>query len=235
MNGVPRLIWYALNQTVASLWEWLLIKGAWTCWMHATLASGYIYIFIAPLPNLIKMGDKLCTVQTISVPQTGFAPCFIANPWGFSLEARTHVKCLVSTLCIYVMASSCMWSKNKSSSVVEFLEPFYNHNLIVPLILQILFNNSALVIGDNILLKKKKKVYYKGRCPELWQVSMLGSAQLMNQYQQVCITCCVLSQLTRQEISHVAYVKSASNLHHKQPKVQSNQTRSMLLLFPHES
>lgn len=60
MNGVPQLIWYALNQTVPSLWEWLLIKGAWTHWMHAIVASGRTYIFIAPLPNLIKMGDKLC-------------------------------------------------------------------------------------------------------------------------------------------------------------------------------
>lgn len=44
--------------------------------------------------------------------------------------------------------------QNKSSSVVEFLEPSYNRNLIVPLILQILFNNSALLIGEDILQKK---------------------------------------------------------------------------------
>lgn len=60
MNGMPWLIWYALNQTVPSLWEWLLIKRARTQWMHATVASGPTYIFIAPLPNLIKMGDKRC-------------------------------------------------------------------------------------------------------------------------------------------------------------------------------
>lgn len=74
MNGVAWLIWFALNQTVPSLREWLLIKGAWTHWMHATVASGRAYIFIDSLPNLIKMGDKLCTEQTISMAQTGFAP-----------------------------------------------------------------------------------------------------------------------------------------------------------------
>lgn len=95
MNGMAWLIWYAFNQTVPSLWEWLLIKGAWTHWMHATVASGRTYIFIDPLPNLIKMGDKLCTEQTISMAQTGFAPLFITYPWGFSLKARAHVNCLL--------------------------------------------------------------------------------------------------------------------------------------------
>lgn len=103
MNGMPWLIWYALNQTVPSLWEWLLIKGAWTHWIHATMASGRTYIFKAPpLPNLIKMGDKLCTEQTISMAQTGFAPLFIAYPWGFSLKARGHV---IVSLCLHLRAN----------------------------------------------------------------------------------------------------------------------------------
>lgn len=120
MNGMPWLIWYALNQTVPSLWEWLLIKGAWTRWMHATLASGYTYIFIAPLPNLIKIGDKLCTEQTISMAQTGFAPRFIAYPWGFSLKARAHVNCLVQHYA-YTFGPTlfcllfCLWSKIKGA------------------------------------------------------------------------------------------------------------------------
>lgn len=52
--------------------------------------------------------------------------------------------------------------QNKSSTVVEFLEPFDNHDLIVPLILQILFNIGALLIGEDILQKKKKFVTKEG-------------------------------------------------------------------------
>lgn len=63
--------------------------------MHATVASGRTYIFIVPLPNLIKKGDKLHTEQTISEAQTGFALLFSAYPRGFSLTARPHVNCLV--------------------------------------------------------------------------------------------------------------------------------------------
>lgn len=109
MNGMPWLIWYALNQTVPSLWEWLLIKGAWTRWMHATVASGRTYIFIAPPhPNLIKMGDKLCTEQTISMAQTGFAPLFMTYPWGFSLKAKAHVNCLVQRYA-YTLELTSVW------------------------------------------------------------------------------------------------------------------------------
>lgn len=88
MSGMPWLILHALNQTVPSLWEWLLIKEAWTHWIHATIASGCTYIFIVPLPNLIKIGDKQCTEQTISMTQTGFAPLFIAYPFNFTLTAQ---------------------------------------------------------------------------------------------------------------------------------------------------
>lgn len=61
-----------------------------------------------------------------------------------------------------------------------------------------------------------------------------GSILISFNISRSVITCCVLSQLTRRELSHVAYMKPASNLHHKQPEVQSNETGSMLLLFPHD-
>lgn len=50
----------------------------------------------------------------------------------------------------------------KSSSGEEFLEPFYNHDLTVPPILQMLFNDRALLIGEDIV-----QVCYEGRCPGL--------------------------------------------------------------------
>lgn len=69
--------------------------------MHATVALGRTYIFIAPLPNLIKMGDKLCIEQTISMAQTGFCSPFHCLSMRLFTKSQSTCKLSHSTLCLH--------------------------------------------------------------------------------------------------------------------------------------
>lgn len=89
MNGMPWLIWYALYQTVPSLWEWLLIKGAWTHWMHATMASGRTYIFIACTQIWLKWGTNGAENRQSAWHRQALLPCSLLIHEGFTKTSST--------------------------------------------------------------------------------------------------------------------------------------------------